>query len=43
MLQTLDHPPESARLQAAAQRYTLERSASAYIEALGLNQEPSRA
>jgi glycosyltransferase involved in cell wall biosynthesis len=43
MCRTLDHPPERATLQAAAQRYTLERSASAYVEALGLEQEPSRA
>jgi glycosyltransferase involved in cell wall biosynthesis len=40
---TLDHPPERATLQAAAQRYTLERSASAYIEALGLDPEPGPA
>lgn len=37
MAQTLQHPPERARLVQAAQRYTLERSASAYIAALGLN------
>jgi glycosyltransferase involved in cell wall biosynthesis len=36
MASTLDHPPDRATLQAAAQRYTVERSASAYIEALGL-------
>jgi glycosyltransferase involved in cell wall biosynthesis len=39
MRQTLAHPPERSRLQAAAQRYTLERSATAYIEALGLSPE----
>lgn len=37
MLQTLNNPPERVRLQTAAQRYTLERSATAYIEALGLS------
>lgn len=36
MLQTLNNPPDRARLRAAAQRYTLERSATAYIDALGL-------
>jgi glycosyltransferase involved in cell wall biosynthesis len=39
MTQTLSHPPDRAQLQAAAQRYTLERSATAYIEALGLSPE----
>jgi glycosyltransferase involved in cell wall biosynthesis len=36
MADTLDHPPNRAALQQAAQRYTVERSATAYIEALGL-------
>lgn len=36
MKHALDHPPDRAGLQAAAQRYTVERSATAYIEALGL-------
>lgn len=36
MAATLDHPPDRTALTAAAQRYTVERSASAYIEALGL-------
>ena len=34
--QTLAHPPDRAAQQAAAERYTVDRSASAYIEALGL-------
>lgn len=36
MRRVLDHPPDRAALRAAAQRYTVERSATAYIEALGL-------
>jgi glycosyltransferase involved in cell wall biosynthesis len=36
MATTLDHPPDRTALQQAAQRYTVERSATAYIEALGL-------
>jgi glycosyltransferase involved in cell wall biosynthesis len=42
MLQTLADPPAREYLRAAAQRYTLERSASAYIEALGLARESGR-
>ena len=38
MAATLDHPPERKTLRAAAQRYTLERSASAYLAALGLGE-----
>ena len=37
MLATLDHPPDRAARQAAAQRYTVERSASVYLEAMGLS------
>jgi len=36
MLRTLEHPPDRGQLQAAAQRYTLERSATRYLDALGL-------
>jgi glycosyltransferase involved in cell wall biosynthesis len=36
MTATLDHPPDRTALRQAAQRYTVERSATAYIEALGL-------
>jgi len=36
MIETLDHPGDPAARQAAAQRYTVERSATAYIDALGL-------
>lgn len=38
MAKTLDQPPERETLRAAAQRYTLERSASAYLAALGLGE-----
>jgi glycosyltransferase involved in cell wall biosynthesis len=37
MLDTLRSPPDRAQLKAASQRYTLERSATRYLEALGLN------
>jgi len=36
MLETLHHPPSRQRLQQAAQRYTLDRSATRYLEALEL-------
>lgn len=36
MSETLRHPPARTQLQAAAQRYTLARSATRYLEALGL-------
>jgi len=36
MLATLEHPSDRAARQAAAQRYTVERSASIYLEAMGL-------
>ena len=36
MKHTLDQPPHRDALKAAAQRYTVERSATAYIDALGL-------
>ncbi|WP_269456957.1 glycosyltransferase [Sulfurifustis variabilis] len=35
MTATLEHPTERAARQAAAQRYTVERSASVYLEAMG--------
>lgn len=37
MVATLDNPPNRALLAAAAQRYTVERSASTYISILGLD------
>lgn len=37
MLDTLRSPPDRGRLKAAGQRYTLERSATSYLDALGLN------
>ncbi len=37
MATTLEQPPDRMKLRAAAQRYTLERSASAYLAALGLD------
>jgi len=42
MMATLANPPNRALLQAAAERYTLEESASAYIKALGLAVDESR-
>jgi glycosyltransferase involved in cell wall biosynthesis len=36
MARTLAHPPSREQLQAAAQRYTLARSATRYLELLGL-------
>jgi len=38
MARTLDQPPDREKLRAAAQRYTLKRSASAYLAALGLGE-----
>jgi glycosyltransferase involved in cell wall biosynthesis len=36
VMQMLAHPPDMAQLQAAAQRYSIEESASRYLAALGL-------
>lgn len=38
MAATLERPPDRDQLRAAAQRYTLERSATAYLAALGLSE-----
>jgi len=42
MTATLANPPDQTLLQTAAERYTLEASASAYIRALGLGAVESR-
>ncbi|BAU50344.1 glycosyl transferase [Sulfurifustis variabilis] len=39
MTTTLERPPDRRQLQAAAQRYTLQRSATAYLRALGLSSD----
>ena len=39
MVRTLDRPVDRAALQAAGLRYTVERSASAYIAAMGLDRD----
>jgi glycosyltransferase involved in cell wall biosynthesis len=36
MLATLENPPAKEALQQAAQRYTLENSATRYLEIMGL-------
>lgn len=43
MAHTLAHPPARGQLQAAAQRYTLARSATRYLETLGLAGETTAA
>lgn len=41
ILETLARPPDAARLRAAVDDYTVERSADAYLEVLGLSSGPS--
>ncbi len=39
IIETLDKPPKSSELQQAAQRYTVEKSADAYLKALGFEMQ----